>query len=421
MRKFAFCALVFLAAFCISRFSGFFPADAGIVDDLKQEIAERQEQARALAQEKKTAQEALTKLDGKERTLAVQISILEAQIDELAIEVAITENDISQTELEIERLIARMAEIEEEIAHEREIIGKVVQAIYERDGFTTVEVVFSADRFSDIFDEIRYVEVLEQELADKLEGLKTLRVLLEEEKGEKEVRKRELEGLSATLAEKKEVLENQQSEKEYLLKTTRREEQTYERLLEDIEDQAKHIQEEIVDFEARLRAAIDLASLPRGSGVLSWPVLTVRITQGYGATSETGFINDAYKFHNGIDFGAAERGVIGDSIYAASAGTVVGLGNTDTFCPRAAYGRWIAIDHGNGLTTMYAHLSAFAVSVGDTVARGEVIGYMGSSGFSTGPHLHFTVYATAAFLIKESNVCGPMAFGASDNPLNYLP
>ncbi|HEY4508236.1 MAG TPA: M23 family metallopeptidase, partial [Candidatus Paceibacterota bacterium] len=109
-------------------------------------------------------------------------------------------------------------------------------------------------------------------------------------------------------------------------------------------------------------------------------------------------------------------------------GTVKGAGNTDTVCPGASYGKWVLIEHANGLSTLYAHLSLIKVSEGQEVATGETVGYSGETGYATGPHLHFTVYATQGVRImnRKSAVCGgtyrmPIAdLKAYLNPLKYL-
>lgn len=128
--------------------------------------------------------------------------------------------------------------------------------------------------------------------------------------------------------------------------------------------------------------------------------------------------------HNGTDIGVS----IGTPIYAADAGVVLGTGNTDLTCPGASYGKWVFIQHPNGLSTIYAHLSLIKSEAGETVTRGELIGYSGATGYVTGPHLHFGVYASQGVKIMtmQSKVCGttytmPIAdFKAYLNPLLYL-
>ncbi|PJA64920.1 MAG: hypothetical protein CO159_00510 [Candidatus Portnoybacteria bacterium CG_4_9_14_3_um_filter_40_10] len=157
--------------------------------------------------------------------------------------------------------------------------------------------------------------------------------------------------------------------------------------------------------------AIDPSSIPvYRSGVLAWP-LQGAINQRYGPTSQTGFINDAYNFHNGIDIDAN----IGDPIKSAGDGVVKAIGNDGKY----AYGKWVAIDHQNGLITLYGHFSGYAVSVGQKVKAGQVIGYAGNTGFSTGPHLHFTVYAANTFSVQDKWY-GLLPLGGSINPMNYL-
>jgi murein DD-endopeptidase MepM/ murein hydrolase activator NlpD len=115
-------------------------------------------------------------------------------------------------------------------------------------------------------------------------------------------------------------------------------------------------------------------------------------------------------------------------VRAALAGTVKGVGNTDSVCPGASYGKWALIEHENGLSTLYAHFSLIKVSAGQTVNTGEIIGYSGDTGYATGPHLHFTVYATQGVRImqRKSAVCrGSYMMPVADlkaylNPLSYL-
>lgn len=127
------------------------------------------------------------------------------------------------------------------------------------------------------------------------------------------------------------------------------------------------------------------ASAARGTGSFGWPV-TGRITQGFKS------------YHPGIDIGAPK----GTPVYAADSGYVIVAGWDQE---RVSYGFMILINHGNGFITRYAHLSAFNVEVGDSVKKGQIIGRVGSTGNSTGPHLHFEI-------IKD---------GAHRNPFGYLP
>jgi len=152
------------------------------------------------------------------------------------------------------------------------------------------------------------------------------------------------------------------------------------------------------------------------TGLLAYPVQgLIRISQNWGATK---FAKNGYKggWHNGLDFAAP----LGTPILAAEGGIVLASGNQDLYCRRGAYGKYIVIRHTNGLVTLYAHLSRYSLSSGDIVKRGDIIGYMGSTGYSTGSHLHFTVYDAKTFAMRPSNSCGLMPSGGDLNPGLYL-
>ena len=116
---------------------------------------------------------------------------------------------------------------------------------------------------------------------------------------------------------------------------------------------------------------------------------------------------------------------------ASLSGTVTGTGNTDIYRGCYSYGKWVLIKHSNGLSTLYAHLSHIAVQDGATVSRGDVIGNSGNTGYSTGPHLHFSVYVSDAVQLKRlgdvkqktacANAVIPVAsLNAYLDPLEYL-
>src|SRR5262249_2051532 len=105
---------------------------------------------------------------------------------------------------------------------------------------------------------------------------------------------------------------------------------------------------------------------------------------------------------------------------AADDGVIDATANEDLYCPHGAYGKFITIKHPNGLTTLYGHLSKVLVTAGQSVKRGQLIAYSGNTGDVTGPHLHFTVFATAPYYIDKSKSCGPLPEGGDLDPSGYL-
>jgi murein DD-endopeptidase MepM/ murein hydrolase activator NlpD len=227
---------------------------------------------------------------------------------------------------------------------------------------------------------------------------------------------------AATLAEqldkRSDYLESTKDTKASLLAKTQTEVKKYDTLVDQLEEEREEIENEIALLEAGKIDALNLKDMPPfKKGLLSYPVKDPRLTQGYGKTSFAK-TSKFYKnsFHNGYDYGLPS----GSDVMSAADGKVVAIGNNG----RYAYGRWMAVDHGNGILTMYGHLSSYKKSRGDKVKRGDVIAKSGNTGNSTGPHLHFTVFSTKTFEIVPSKTVSSVKdipVGATVSPGNYLP
>ena len=203
--------------------------------------------------------------------------------------------------------------------------------------------------------------------------------------------------------DKKKIAETNRQSTATLLKDTKNTESNYLKLLADRKTKRDAFERELFDYESQLKFVLDPSKLPpAGKGVLAWPLEQITITQQFGVTSDSKRLY-ASGSHNGVDFRASE----GTRVMSAGSGTVMGVGDTDTVCRGASYGKWILIKHSNGLATLYGHLSLIKVVSGQVVASGELIGYSGKTGYSTGPHLHLTVFVADAVEIiqKKSQVC----------------
>ena len=123
--------------------------------------------------------------------------------------------------------------------------------------------------------------------------------------------------------------------------------------------------------------------------------------------------------HNGTDF----RASVGTPVMSMADGVVAGVGNTDSQCSGVSFGRFILIKYNNGLASTFGHLSLIKVAVGEKVSRGEVVGYSGNTGYTTGPHLHVSVYVKDAVEIKSlpSKSCPGRILTQPISPINaYL-
>jgi murein DD-endopeptidase MepM/ murein hydrolase activator NlpD len=294
-------------------------------------------------------------------------------------------------------------------------MAALVREIAYQDDTGLIAIFLASPKISDFFDIAIQLSNLEKAMQQDL-------IITKELKGKLEIKKKQEEELQERQRIWQQELAAQQAisllkkrERMDLLQKTKNQELQYQRLLAENQARQQEILREIEALESELRRLLLRVTIPpRQPGLFIWPVTDGYVTQEYGPTSQTGFVNDAYNFHNGIDIG--HRDGIGTPIKAVMDGIVTASGDLSPY----AYGRWVAINHGNGLVTLYAHLSRLAVERGSRVKQGSIIGYMGSTGFVTGPHLHFTVYAAETFKTSERPY-GLLPLGASINPRDYLP
>jgi len=374
-----------------------------------EQISAKEEKIKHLEIELNKYKNALSEKQSQSKTLKGQIALLEAQISKLNTDLKITKAKISKTETNIRLYSKKIKDKEKKISQRRAAISKSMRFLAYSDDQGFLSLLLQSRKLSDFFQQSEYLINLEGGLYANLQSLaqdkKELEDLLS---GQKEF-KSELRSLQKELQVKNKLVQNQKEEKNELLKETKNKEQEYQKIISQIQVRQVTIQKEIFELENKLRG--DISGVPRPRpGALAWPILG-RLTQGYGPTSITGFYNDAYKFHNGIDI-ALEYGA---PIRASLNGIVSAAGDDG----RYSYGKWLTIRHDNGLTTLYAHLSAKTAIVGESVRQGQIIGYEGSTGFVTGPHLHFTVYSTNTFKI-ENRWYGLLPLGGSVNPFDYL-
>lgn len=356
-----------------------------------------------------------------------QINILENNLAKIRAEIRFSENRIDAAELSIEELTLAVLKNEEKIKKSREIISEILKIINEEDGNSILEILLANNDFSDFFDNLKNVEEIEEKISFYLNDLKNLKTALEEEKYGVIVNKNSLEARKEEFIDRQEIEKSVQYQKQALLIQTKNQEQVYKSILNEKLKKQEELEKEIKNIEEEIKIAIDPKSLPKpGPGVLSWPLEINIITQYFGNTPFATQNAQVYggMGHNGIDL----RASIGTPVKSSGDGKVAGIGNTDIACKGASYGKWILIEHNNNLTTLYAHMSVIKAKTGDIIKNGDLIGYSGNTGYSTGPHLHFGMFVSKAIQIKtiQSKACGTMMtlpiapHNGYLNPLSYL-
>ncbi len=202
---------------------------------------------------------------------------------------------------------------------------------------------------------------------------------LEMRKSDLEVKKKELENALKQQESMRAQLDEQKAEKKQILASVQNERAAFEKALQELEETSRQLEQMIRQLQGGSSEAL-------GTGVYTWPTPGfTTITSPYGMRYHP--ILKTRKMHTGVDIGAP----MSATIVAADSGKVIHAGWM------GGYGQVIVIDHGNGVSTLYAHQSAFLVGNGATVSKGQAIGKVGSTGWSTGPHLHFEVRINGSY------------------------
>jgi murein DD-endopeptidase MepM/ murein hydrolase activator NlpD len=360
------------------------PAAADIIEK-KHSVDQRIAELRGKVQAAKNREAAL---QGEIDSASEQIRGLERQVGDVSERLAPLERELSLRELKLNRLNAlfqvqseRLGFLRAEYRTAIERLNRVLVAAYEADTPDELAFVLSARSFSDLLDGLDYVRTIadyDKRVAEEVSASKRevtisrartrrVRDSVRSQAQIVAVRVHQVRELRDELLASKGKLEDTRSRKKaslVSLTTEEREEAT----------EIDSLVQVSVELTAKIQAAQARTTVQRSASAagLIWPI-NAPITSPFGWRWG--------RMHTGIDLGAA----YGTSIAAAAAGSVIYAGWL------GGYGNLTVIDHGGGLATAYAHQSRIAVSAGESVAQGQIIGYVGSTGHSTGPHLHFEV------------------------------
>lgn len=297
--------------------------------------------------------------------------------------VAATEKKITAAEQLIDQYTKEIADKESEIADKQDEFNENYQSFRERlrisyeEGYVSyLEILLSAESFTDFLVSMERVsDVLENEsaLMDKLEKEEQE---LNRDLAELNTLKAEQDATYQSLNEDKEKYENLSAEREQQVATYQSDATKYQKLYNEAKAAEQELDQELEKTLAELAKKSEASYV---GGEFNWPLdLSIKyVSSGYGWRTLWG----SRDFHLGIDIPAA----LGSNIYAANSGTVV----TATY--HKSYGYYIVIDHGGGKATLYAHSSKLLVSAGDKVNQGDVIAKVGTTGNSSGYHLHFEI------------------------------
>lgn len=363
------------------------------INALNESILQKQRSIDQLNRQIESYRSKIEQKQSEEATLYGELDLLDNRI-------AKTELDIEATEAEIDLVNTQVALIENEIhkleereRRDKEFIQNILQEMDAQDRTTSLQLLFGTDSFSEFFGILEQLEAVSSDLKGAVEAAQESRLKLTQQREVEQGKKDQLVELSESLAQEQRRLEASVGAKSTLLAVTQQSEAQFQSLLQELREEQTYLNQQISelqrDIEGRLSATDELGD----ASILSWPVdPTIRGISAY-------FHDPSYPYrhlfeHSGLDLPSPT----GTPVNVAAPGYVA-WARTGTL-----YGNYVMVIHSGGLSTLYAHLSRIDVSPDQFVSRGDVIGAVGSTGLSTGPHLHFEVR-------KE---------GIPTNPLEYL-
>ena len=365
------------------------------IDALEAENAKIQKEIDAIQAQYDETYSEMEMLVAKKSAIDQEMTLLSNKIENTNQQIAACAQLIADTQDELEAAQEELDTLSEQYRHR-------VRAMEEQGKVTYWQVIFEANSFIDLLDRINMIEEINASDRKRIEQMRIAADLVDAARMNLETEKTGLELTRNQLAEDEAALEIKRTESDDLLVELEKKSDEFEVLLAESEVLQEDLMKEIAAKEKDLKEAKyeeKLAKLaaqgqnPPSNATWITPVSNYRLTSAFGMRLHP--VLKYYRMHNGIDLAAAE----GTPIYATRAGKV-----TVTSYQAGGAGNYVSINHLDGFSSVYMHMTHYVVSVGQTVKAGQLIGYVGSTGISTGPHLHFGISYAGSYV----------------NPLAYL-
>ncbi len=360
------------------------------IDALKSSATDLNKQKRELKAKLSALSSDKAQVMKKKELLDQQIAVQVKEIGNVETQISTYADLITQTQ-------AELADAQEREAAQYDLFCRRVRAMEEGGTVSYWSVLFKSDSLTDLLDRLNAVNEIMYADQAVIDQLKALQEEISEKEAQLTASKADAEAAKKELVSKKTELEAQRTEANNLIRQLASDQNETEAEIDGLAEEQESIQKEIQELSRKLAAEQAAANGGKPSnaalGGYIWPVDSRYITSTFGGRSSPGGIGSTN--HKGIDIG---RVGYTTTIHAAKSGTVIVAQRS------RSYGNYVVISHGGGNTTLYAHMSSLGTTAGSYVNQGDSIGVTGSTGNSTGPHLHFE--------ISEN--------GVRINPLKYL-
>lgn len=361
---------------------------------------EKEQQIEALEQEKEEQNQALNSMQTDKANTEAEIESLDSQLASVQTEIDTTNSELEQTEAALEQTKKDLEAAREKEKKQYETLKLRIKVMYKKGDTGYLEILLAAEDITSLLNSTEYISKISDYDSNLLQSLQETRAQIEELEKQQEEEVARITQLKEELEAQETELQGILDEKAAYIQSLNATIEYTEEYIQELEENISMEQQALAEIEAEIRAAAAAAAAEAaaasGGGESSGGGYVEDVSNAYKPSygggwvwpSDTTYLTDTFGYqdwrggsHNGIDIGAS----YGSPIYAAASGTVWIAGYS------SSAGNWVVIDHGGGVLTVYMHASALYVSSGQYVSAGQSIAAVGSTGWSTGPHLHFGV------------------------------
>ncbi len=357
--------------------------------DNQTDLQEAQKEKESLEKDLKEAQELIDSLKNSKSDVKQDVDQLNKKLNDISAKVEELEKQLKAKQQEIADMESALASAKEQESIQYENMKKRIKFLYENNQTSNIEMLLSSESFTDFLNTAEYITQISQYDRKMLKAYQTTQQTIAQTQKDLQQEYANLTTLEEQVKKEKQAVAALQAAKKGELAEVSEDLTDAETLAKAYEDEIKAQNEVIAQIQAAQKQAEESPSgdQTQGTGSMTWPCPSSRrITSDYGPRKSP--TAGASTNHKGIDIGA----MYGADIVAADSGRVL----ISTYSQSA--GNYIVIDHGGGICTVYMHASSRLVSVGDNVTRGQVIAKVGSTGYSTGNHLHFGVTVNGSYV-----------------------
>lgn len=343
------------------------PVVAGEIDDLRK-------QQNIINNQLEKLKNTLKQVDQEKKNVAQEIVELDQKLNEAQKELAATEAKLKETQAKLTNTMKELKDAEERVKEQQDDLNVRLRTMYKTGPVDYIEVILGSSSFSDFLTRLDMVQRIIEADKNLLAEFKVRQEEVAKKKAELEEQQRLIAAQRDTINARRAQIVAYRGNRQRLMAQLEEQKKEYELQVAKLQKDSENLRRQILAWEMQNKKGFF------GTGVFRWPVPSSKtVTSDFGWRIHPIF--KTRRFHDGVDIAAPT----GADVLAADDGEVIFAGSY------GGYGLTIIVSHGGGISTQYSHLSKILVGVGKKVLKGDKIGLVGSTGWSTGPHLHFSV------------------------------